>query len=66
MSTTHTGVQIETKRETVNDERVTQYTLEVARAGGATTVRGAPYEVKRVEAVAEAAKNGTIIAIIDL
>lgn len=66
MSTNNTGVQVETKRETVNDERVTQYTLEVARAGGALTTRGAPYEVKRLEAVAEAAKNGTIIAIIDL
>lgn len=61
-----TGVLVETKRETVNDERVTQYTLEVARAGGSGTVRGAAYEVKRAEAVAEAAKNGTIIAIIDL
>jgi hypothetical protein len=66
MSTNNTGVQVETKRETVNDDRAAQYTAEVAKAGGALTVRGIPYEVKRLEAVAEAAKNGTIIAIIDV
>lgn len=59
-----TEVESETKKETDNDSRVVSYTAEVALYG-ATSLRGAPYEVKRLEAVAEAAKNGTIIAIID-
>lgn len=60
-----TEVEAETKKESENANRVTAYTKEVALYG-ATSLRGAPYEVKRLEAVAENAKNTSIIAIIDV
>ena len=60
----NTEVEAETKKETDNDSAVVAYTAEVALYG-ATSVRGTEYEAKRVAAVAAAAKNGTIIAIID-
>ena len=61
-----TGVLVETKKETINDEMVAQLTLEVARAGGASTVRGAPLDAKLTEVTAWAAKNGLAIAIMDV
>ena len=60
----NTEVEAETKKETANDLAVIAYTAEVALYG-ATSVRGTEYEAKRVAAVADAAKNGLTIAIID-
>ena len=65
MSTESEGVQVETKKETINDAMVAQLTKEVAFAGGSGTVRGAPLDAKLTEVTAWAAKNGLIIAIID-
>jgi hypothetical protein len=60
-----TEVEAETKKLARNDARVAAYTAEVALYG-ATSLRGTPYEAKRVEAVADAAKSTDIIAIIDV
>ena len=57
-----TGVKVETKKETANDAMVAQLVKEIAFAGGATTVRGVPLEVKRVEVDAWATKNGEVVA----
>ena len=59
-----TEVVAETKKKAHNDAAVIAYTAEVALYG-ATSLRGTEYEAKRVAAVAAAAKNVTIIAIID-
>jgi hypothetical protein len=61
-----TGVKVETKRESFNDDAAAQYVKEIAMVGGALTVRGIPLEVKRLAAVAAGTKNGEIIAIIDV
>ena len=65
MSTEKTGVQIETKRETVNDAYVAQATAEAALAPSGS-VRAVYYAALATAVGLYATKNGEVIAIINV